>query len=113
MNDVVDGHYKFPGIKKRHVKTWKMRQIKFEPREFQEPQLAPRKYSCLRLLVFEKSHAFECAVDRMVHFHPMRAGDIVLMHDDNNHTLQALHELLPGWEQQGWRGIALSGTRGE
>ncbi len=45
--------------------------------------------------------------------HPMRAGDIVLMHDDNQHTLQALQELLPGWEQQGWGGMALSGTHGE
>lgn len=32
---------------------------------------------------------------------PPRAGDVVLMHDDNMDTVQALAELLPEWTRQG------------
>jgi peptidoglycan-N-acetylglucosamine deacetylase len=40
--------------------------------------------------------------------HPMRPGEIVLMHDDNAHTLQALEQLLPSWKQQGWNSLQFS-----
>jgi peptidoglycan/xylan/chitin deacetylase (PgdA/CDA1 family) len=39
---------------------------------------------------------------------PVRRGDIVLMHDDNAHTLEALQGLLPVWQQQGWSPVALT-----
>jgi peptidoglycan-N-acetylglucosamine deacetylase len=40
---------------------------------------------------------------------PMSRGEIVLMHDDNAHTLDALEELLPAWKLRGWASLSFSG----
>ncbi len=40
---------------------------------------------------------------------PMNRGEIVLMHDDNAHTLDALEELLPTWKSRGWASQSFSG----
>lgn len=34
--------------------------------------------------------------------HPVRAGDVVLFHDDDECCIEALQELLPIWQQQGY-----------
>ncbi|WP_448243617.1 polysaccharide deacetylase family protein [Pseudoxanthomonas mexicana] len=34
--------------------------------------------------------------------YPPRDGDIILMHDDSEHSLQLLRELLPAWKAQGF-----------
>lgn len=34
--------------------------------------------------------------------HPPRGGDIVLMHDDSQHSLDLLRELIPTWKAQGF-----------
>lgn len=39
--------------------------------------------------------------------HPVRAGDIVLMHDDSAHSLALLRELIPAWKAQGFELRAL------
>ena len=39
--------------------------------------------------------------------HPLRAGDIVLMHDDSAHSLALLGELIPAWKAQGFELRAL------
>jgi peptidoglycan-N-acetylglucosamine deacetylase len=40
---------------------------------------------------------------------PLQRGEIVLLHDDNAHTLKALEEFLPTWKQRGWSSLPLSG----
>lgn len=42
---------------------------------------------------------------------PPVAGDVVLMHDDNAHTVQLLATLLPQWQQQGYAVRALPTLR--
>jgi peptidoglycan-N-acetylglucosamine deacetylase len=39
---------------------------------------------------------------------PVQRGEIVLMHDDNIHTIKALEQLLPSWKQHGWSSVAFS-----
>jgi peptidoglycan/xylan/chitin deacetylase (PgdA/CDA1 family) len=39
--------------------------------------------------------------------HPPRDGDIILMHDDSDHSLALLRELLPVWKAQGFAMRAL------
>ncbi len=39
--------------------------------------------------------------------HPPRDGDIILMHDDSDHSLALLRELLPVWKAQGFELRAL------
>lgn len=39
--------------------------------------------------------------------HPPRDGDIILMHDDSEHSLLLLRELLPAWKAQGFELRAL------
>jgi peptidoglycan-N-acetylglucosamine deacetylase len=39
---------------------------------------------------------------------PIQRGEIVLMHDDNIHTLTALEELLSSWTQRGWSSVVFS-----
>ncbi|MBD9436389.1 polysaccharide deacetylase family protein [Pseudoxanthomonas sp. PXM03] len=34
--------------------------------------------------------------------HPPRGGDIILMHDDSDHSLEMLHRLIPAWKAQGF-----------
>jgi peptidoglycan/xylan/chitin deacetylase (PgdA/CDA1 family) len=41
--------------------------------------------------------------------HPVRAGDIVLMHDDSSISLEMLHVLLPAWRSEGLSMESLSG----
>ena len=38
---------------------------------------------------------------------PPRDGDIILMHDDSDHSLALLRELLPVWKAQGFELRAL------
>jgi len=40
---------------------------------------------------------------------PPRAGDVVLMHDDSEHTMELLEILLPEWRAQGFAMDALPG----
>lgn len=40
---------------------------------------------------------------------PLQRGEIVLLHDDNAHTLKALEEFLPAWKLRGWSSLPLSG----
>jgi peptidoglycan/xylan/chitin deacetylase (PgdA/CDA1 family) len=40
---------------------------------------------------------------------PPRAGDVVLMHDDSEHTMELLEILLPEWRAQGFAMAALPG----
>ena len=35
--------------------------------------------------------------------HPLKSGDIVLMHDDAKKTLESLEIMLPRWSADGWR----------
>ncbi|KRA42336.1 polysaccharide deacetylase family protein [Pseudoxanthomonas sp. Root630] len=39
--------------------------------------------------------------------HPPRGGDIILMHDDSEHALALLRELIPAWKAQGFELRAL------
>ena len=39
--------------------------------------------------------------------HPPRAGDIILLHDDSDATIDALEVLLPEWRQAGFHLRAL------
>jgi peptidoglycan/xylan/chitin deacetylase (PgdA/CDA1 family) len=39
--------------------------------------------------------------------HPVRAGDIVLMHDDNTISLEMLESLIPAWKADGFSLLAL------
>jgi peptidoglycan/xylan/chitin deacetylase (PgdA/CDA1 family) len=41
---------------------------------------------------------------------PPRAGDVVLMHDDSEHTMELLEILLPEWRAQGFAMDALPGN---
>ena len=34
--------------------------------------------------------------------HPPRGGDIILMHDDSEHSLELLQQLIPAWKSQGF-----------
>jgi peptidoglycan/xylan/chitin deacetylase (PgdA/CDA1 family) len=34
--------------------------------------------------------------------HPPRGGDIILMHDDSDHSLELLRRLIPAWKAQGF-----------
>ncbi len=39
---------------------------------------------------------------------PLQRGEIVLLHDDNMHTLKALEDFLPTWKERGWSSLSLS-----
>ncbi len=43
--------------------------------------------------------------------HPPRGGDIILMHDDSEHSLALLRELIPAWKTQGFDLRALPHAR--
>ena len=39
--------------------------------------------------------------------HPVRPGDIILMHDDSSISLEMLHTLIPAWKAEGFTLLAL------
>ena len=39
---------------------------------------------------------------------PLQRGEIVLLHDDNAHTLKALEDFFPAWKARGWSSVPLS-----
>lgn len=44
--------------------------------------------------------------------HPVRAGEIILMHDDSTHSLEMLRVLLPEWRQAGFALLPLPDSQG-
>ncbi|HET6432962.1 polysaccharide deacetylase family protein [Dyella sp.] len=66
-------------------------------------------YWCYDSLDYRASDA-ATLVERLGH-QPPRAGDIVLMHDDSQHAVDALEQLLPQWLAAGWTFDALAQDR--
>jgi len=48
-----------------------------------------------------KKESAEKIVDRFMKY-PVKAGDIILFHDDNDHTITALESLIPFWKESGY-----------
>lgn len=57
-----------------------------------------------------ESGGSERIIERMKRLSP-RGGEIILFHDDNAATVEALRALMPHWQSQGFSFVALEGPR--